>query len=148
MIGGFPGSGLGSCGSGSFDGGGMKTVRRSSLTLPLPFNFSANGFQQSAQMSYSRLSISFGKHSFGCPHRSQTIMISSRRGRSLRSNRYYDFPKSTGGESSPRPGTIHLFNGGELLAWSRGLACLLYARSSHPPLPILSAGDTHFQTAP
>ena len=47
-----PGSGLGCSGPGSFSGGGKNIVSRSFLSLPLPFNFSANAFQHSEQMSY------------------------------------------------------------------------------------------------
>ena len=46
------------------------------LSLPFPFNFSANGFQQSAQMSYSLLSISFCEQPLAWPawpHKSQRI---------------------------------------------------------------------------
>ena len=42
-----------------------------SVALPFPFNFCARGFQHSEQISYSLSSISFGKHSFGLPRKSQ-----------------------------------------------------------------------------
>src|SRR5262249_34243941 len=74
IFGGSPGTGFASGGSGSFVGG-RNTVSRSFFTRPLPFSFSAIGFQQSAQMSYSRPSICLGEHSLDWPQRSQAIML-------------------------------------------------------------------------
>src|SRR6266571_1192885 len=127
IVGGFPGSGFGCCGSGSFMGGGRKTVSRSFLTRPLPFSFAASGFQHSKQMSYSLPSICFCKHSFGCPHRSQTIMISSRQGRFLR---------STTGNIVPKGAVLNCEH--EVF----GLAL-----PPHPALPIPVGGGTHVQKA-
>jgi hypothetical protein len=75
ILGGSPGGvGFVAGGSGSFVSGGRKTISRCFFTRPLPFSFSANGFQQSAQMSNSFPSICRGEHSFASPQRSQTIM--------------------------------------------------------------------------
>jgi hypothetical protein len=74
IFGGSPGAGFGPGGSGSFGKWGKNTVSRSFLALPFPFSFAANGFQHSAQMSYSLLSISFGSHCFAWLHRSHRII--------------------------------------------------------------------------
>jgi len=77
IFGGSPGDGLDSGASGSFCSGGKKIISRSFfLALPFPFSFSASGFQQSEQISYTMPSMSFCEHSLAWPHRSQRIMVS------------------------------------------------------------------------
>ena len=72
IFGGRPGGVFGSSGSG-VTGGGRKTISRFLFDRPLPLSFSSSGRQQSVQMSNSRPSISFWKHSFWLPQRSQRI---------------------------------------------------------------------------
>jgi hypothetical protein len=64
ILGGSLGPGFVGGGSGSFFRGAKNTISRC-LLRPLPFSFSAKGFQQPAQMSYSLPSSCRDEHSFG-----------------------------------------------------------------------------------
>src|SRR5215813_1953466 len=74
IFGGRRGGVFGSSGSGVI-GGGRKTISRVLFDRPLPLSFSSSDRQQSVQMSNSRPSICFWKHSFWLPHRSQRITL-------------------------------------------------------------------------